>query len=87
MCCSASTIAIPPYVRVSLQKTEHADQHPIFFNDVRNDTSTNAAVGWSWTYSNRLTMSAEASYSSGDSNIPLFEYTRSKFQAGFKFQL
>jgi hypothetical protein len=76
-----------PYVRVSLQKTKHDDEHPIFFNDVRSDTSTSAAVGWSWTYSNRLTMSAEASYSSGDSNIPLFEYTRSKFQAGFKFQL
>lgn len=76
-----------PYLRVSLQKTEHEDEHPIFFNDVRNDTSTTAAVGWSWTYSNSLTFSAEASYSSGDSNIPLFEYTRSKFQAGFKFQL
>lgn len=76
-----------PYLRVSIQKTTHDDEHPIFFNDVRDDTSTNAAVGWSWAYSRQLSISAEASYSSGDSNIPLFEYTRSKFQAGFKFQL
>lgn len=76
-----------PYLRLSLQKTEHADEHPIFFNDVRNDTSTSAAVGWSWQYSRNLSVSAEASYSNADSNIPLFEYTRSKFQAGFRFQL
>jgi len=76
-----------PYLRVSYQKTEHDDEHPIFFNDVRNDTSMNAAVGWSWEYSNKLSVTAEASYGSGVSNIPLFEYTRSKFQAGFKYQL
>ncbi len=76
-----------PFVRVSVQKTRHDDEHPIFFQDVRSDTSTTAAVGWSWVYSRRLSFSAEANYSTADSNIALFEYTRSKFQAGFKFQL
>lgn len=76
-----------PYLRMSVQKTEHADEHPIFFNDVRNDTSANAAIGWGWDYSRNLSVSAELGYSSADSNIPLFNYTRTKFQAGFRFQL
>lgn len=76
-----------PYVRVSVQKTRHDDEHPIYFQEVRNDTSTTADVGWSWVYFRSLTFSAEANYSSAGSNIALFEFTRSKFQAGFKFQL
>ncbi len=76
-----------PYFRLSYQSTEYDDHHPIFFNDVRDDGNLSATLGWTWQYSRRLSFNSEMGYNDTSSNIPLFEYTRFKYQAGFNFQL
>ncbi len=76
-----------PYVRLSYQTTEYDDRHPVFFNDVRDDGNLSATLGWTWQYSQRLSFNSEMGYNDTSSNIPLFEFTRFKYQAGFNFQL
>lgn len=76
-----------PYMRLSYQTTEYDDNHPVFFNDVRDDGNLSATLGWTWQYSERLSFNSEAAYNDTSSNIALFEYTRFKYQAGFNFQL
>lgn len=76
-----------PFARLSVQKTGHHDNHPVFFNDRRGDTTVTGSVGWVWQYSRRLFVNGELMYSEADSNIPLFEYTRFRYQAGLRYQL
>ncbi|MES3006345.1 MAG: hypothetical protein V4751_01085 [Pseudomonadota bacterium] len=76
-----------PYARLSAQRTDHHDNHPVFFNDQRGDTSVTGSIGWVWQYSRRLSANAELMYTETDSNIPLFEYTRFRYQAGLRYQL
>lgn len=76
-----------PYLRVSFQDTEHAAGHPVFFMDTRNDSTVSGTLGWLWQYNRRLSISSEMLFTEADSNIPLFEYTRFRYQAGFLFQL
>src|SRR5690606_36460464 len=76
-----------PFTRLSIQKTEYDSEHPVFFFDTRSDTALSAALGWIWQYSGRLAMNAEMNYTKTDSNIPLFEYTRFRYQAGVRYQL
>ena len=76
-----------PYLRLSYQTTQYDDQHPVFFNDVRDDGNLSATLGWTWQYSQRLSFNSEMGYNNASSNIPLFEHTRFKYQAGFNFQL
>lgn len=75
-----------PFARVSLQDVKHDDNHPVFFNDTRSDLAETLMLGWVWQYNRKLTLNAEFSYTNNDSNIPLFEYSRSKYQAGFRYQ-
>lgn len=76
-----------PFARLSVQKTEHHDNHPVFFNDKRGDTTVTGSVGWVWQYSRRLSVNSELMYTEAGSNIPLFEYTRFRYQAGLRYQL
>ena len=76
-----------PYARLSLQNTEYDSEHPVFFNDIREDDNLSATVGWTWQYSHRFSVNGEMSYNDASSNIPLFEYTRFKYQLGVQFQL
>lgn len=76
-----------PYARLSYQTTEYDDRHPIFFNDVREDDNLSATIGWTWQYSRRLSFNTEASYNEANSNLPLFEYSRFKYQAGLLFRM
>lgn len=76
-----------PYARLSYQTTEYDAQHPIFFNDVRDDDNVSAALGWTWQYSRRLSVNSEMNYNDASSNIPLFEHTRFKYQLGLQFQM
>lgn len=76
-----------PYARLSYQTTEYDAQHPIFFNDVRDDNNISATLGWTWQYSRRLSVNSEMVYNDAGSNIPLFEYTRFKYQLGLQFQM
>lgn len=76
-----------PYLRVSFQDTEHDAEHPVFFMDTRNDSTVSGTLGWLWQYNRRLSISSEMLFTEADSNIPLFEHTRFRYQAGFRFQL
>ena len=76
-----------PYLRVSFQDTEHDAQHPVFFMDTRSDSTVSGMLGWLWQYSRRLSISSEVLFTDADSNIPLFEHTRFRYQAGLRFQL
>lgn len=76
-----------PYARLSYQSTEYDAQHPIFFNDVRDDGDVSATLGWTWQYSRRLAVNTEMVYSDASSNISLFEYTRFKYQLGLQIQM
>ncbi|MEX2131816.1 MAG: hypothetical protein WD772_10040 [Pseudohongiellaceae bacterium] len=75
-----------PFVRVSIQDVEHDDNHPVFFNDTRSDFTETLMLGWIWQINRDFSVNAEASYTSNDSDIPLFEYSRLKYQAGFRYQ-
>ncbi|MDP2141015.1 MAG: hypothetical protein Q8L20_09400 [Gammaproteobacteria bacterium] len=76
-----------PYLRISLQETEHDTEHPVFFRDKRSDSTLSGTLGWQWQYSRRLSINSEMLFTEADSNIPLFEHTRFRYQAGFRFQL
>ena len=76
-----------PYARLSYQTTAYDAEHPIFFNDVRDDGNISATLGWTWQYSPRLTVNSEMAYNDSSSNIALFEFTRFKYQIGLQFQM
>lgn len=76
-----------PFSRLSIQKTEHHDEHPVFFLDTRNDTAMSVALGWIWQYNGHFAVNAEMNYTRTDSNIALFEYTRFRYQVGLRYQL
>lgn len=76
-----------PYLRLSAQKTQYDSEHPVFFKDKRADTTLSASAGWIWQYSRKISVSGEMLYTESDSNIPLFEYSRFRYQAGFNYQL
>lgn len=75
-----------PYLRVSFQETEHDAEHPVFFMDKRNDSTVSGTLGWLWQYNRRLSINSEMLFTEADSNIPLFEHTRFRYQAGLRFQ-
>ena len=75
-----------PFLRVSIQDVDHDDRHPVFFNTTRSDSTDSLTLGWIWQLNRQLTITGDAAYTDNQSNIPLFEYTRFKYQAGFRFQ-
>lgn len=75
-----------PFVRVSIQDVKHDGKHPVFFNTTRSDFTDSYTFGWIWQINNKFTVNGEASFTRNDSNIPLFEYNRFKYQAGFRYQ-
>ncbi|MDX1490085.1 MAG: hypothetical protein R3332_02275 [Pseudohongiellaceae bacterium] len=75
-----------PFARVSAQRTEHGDRHPTFINDTREDKTLSATLGWVWQHSPKLSANIDATFTENDSNIPLFEYSRFRYQAGIRYQ-
>jgi len=75
-----------PYLRLSLQELDHNDKHPVFFNTTRSDSTATASLGWLWQFNRQFVISGELSYTESDSNIALFSYSRTKAQAGFRYQ-
>jgi tetratricopeptide (TPR) repeat protein len=75
-----------PYLRASIQDVEHDSRHPVFFNTVREDDTRSLTFGWFWQLQRGLLITGEAAYTDNASNIPLFDYTRFKYQAGFRYQ-
>lgn len=75
-----------PFFRTSVQEVKHDDNHPVFFDRVRDDSTESVSVGWLWNLRSNFTLTAEATYTDTESNIPLFDYSRFKYQAGFRFR-
>lgn len=75
-----------PFLRASLQDVEHDSEHPVFFNTIRSDDNKSLTAGWFWQVMRGLTVTAEASYTDNSSNIQLFDFSRFKYQAGFRYQ-
>lgn len=75
-----------PYLRASIQDVEHDANHPVFFNTVRADDTRSITAGWFWQLQSNLMITGQASYTDNSSNIPLFDYSRFKYQAGFRYQ-
>ncbi len=75
-----------PFLRASIQDVEHDSTHPVFFNTVRQDDTDNITLGWFWQFRRNLMITAETAYTDNTSNIPLFDYTRFRYQAGFRYQ-
>lgn len=75
-----------PFARISAQQAKHDDRHPTFINDTRDDKTVSGTIGWVWQYSPKLSANIDTSYTDNNSNIPLFEYSRFKYQAGIRYQ-
>lgn len=75
-----------PYLRASIQDVEHDDEHPVFFNTIRDDDTETIAIGWFWQYDRNLMITGEVSYTDNTSNIELFDYSRFKYQAGVRYR-
>lgn len=75
-----------PYVRASLQEVEHDTRHPVFFNTKRRGHTRSLTAGWFWQYNRDLMVTAQSSYTKNNSNIPLFDYSRVRYQAGIRYQ-
>lgn len=75
-----------PYLRVSVQDVEHDSEHPVFFNTTRSDDNQSTTLGWFWQANRKLLVSGDVSYTDNSSNIELFDFSRLRFQAGFRYR-
>jgi tetratricopeptide (TPR) repeat protein len=75
-----------PYFRISVQDVEHDDEHPVFINTVRSDDNQSATAGWFWQANRKLMVTGDVSYTENSSNIELFDFSRFRFQAGFRYR-
>ena len=75
-----------PYLRISAQDVEHDDEHPVFINTIRSDDNQSATAGWFWQASRKLMVTGDVSYTENSSNIELFDFSRFRFQAGFRYR-
>jgi hypothetical protein len=75
-----------PYLRISAQDVEHDAEHPVFINTVRSDDNQSVTAGWFWQASRKLMVTGDVSYTENSSNIELFDFSRFRFQAGFRYR-
>lgn len=75
-----------PFLRTSFQEVDHDSEHPVFFNTKRSGETKSVTLGWFWQVGRSLMVTAEAAFTDNSSNIPLFDYERTKFQAGLRYQ-
>lgn len=75
-----------PFLRASFQDVEHDSQHPVFFNTERSGETTSVTLGWFWQIARNFMVTGEAAFTDNSSNIPLFNYSRFKYQAGLRYQ-
>ena len=67
-------------------KTHRIREHPVFFNTIRSDDNETITAGWLWTVARNLVVTGEASYTDNKSDIELFDYSRFRYQLGFRYQ-
>ncbi|PCJ28441.1 MAG: hypothetical protein COA96_00940 [SAR86 cluster bacterium] len=75
-----------PYLRASVQDVNHDSEHPVFFNTKRSDNTESITLGWFWQAARNLMVTGEAGYTDNDSDIVLFDYSKFKYQVGFRYQ-
>lgn len=75
-----------PFLRTSFQEVEHDSPHPVFFNTQRSGETTSVTLGWFWQVARNFMVTGEAAFTDNTSNIPLFDYTRFKYQVGLRYQ-
>lgn len=75
-----------PFLRTSYQEVEHDSEHPVFFNTRRSGETTSVTLGWFWQVARNFMVTGEAAFTDNSSNIPLFDFTRYKYQAGLRYQ-
>mgnify|MGYP005989658097 FL=1 len=75
-----------PYLRTSFQDVDHDSEHPVFFNTKRSGKTKSLTLGWFWQAARNLMVTGEAGFTDNSSNIPLFDYTRFKYQAGLRYR-
>jgi len=75
-----------PFLRTSIQDVEHDSRHPVFFNTTRSGKTKSVTLGWFWQLGRNLMITSEAAFTDNQSNIPLFDFTRYKYQAGIRYQ-
>lgn len=75
-----------PFLRTSYQEVEHDSEHPVFFNTKRSGETTSVTLGWFWQVARNFMVTGEAAFTDNNSNIPLFDFTRFKYQAGLRYQ-
>lgn len=75
-----------PYLRATAQSVNHDSEHPVFFNTKRSDDTESISIGWFWQVSGKLLLTGEAAYTDNSSDISLFDYSRFKYQLGFRYQ-
>jgi len=75
-----------PFLRTSIQDVEHDSQHPVFFNTTRSGETKSVTLGWFWQLGRNLMITSEAAFTDNQSNIPLFDFTRYKYQVGVRYQ-
>lgn len=74
-----------PYVRASYQEVVHDSQHPVFFDTTRRGQTKSVTLGWFYQYQRNLMVTGQTSYTQNNDNIPLYDYSRFKFQAGVRY--
>jgi hypothetical protein len=75
-----------PYLRVSLQDVKHDSEHPVFFNTTRSDNNESITAGWLWQLGRKFVLTGDVSYIDNASNIELFDFSRFRYQAGFRYR-
>ena len=75
-----------PFLRTSFQEVNHDSPHPVFFNTQRSGETTSVTLGWFWQVARNFMVTGEAAFTDNISNIPLFDYTRFKYQVGLRYQ-
>ncbi|MFK7865446.1 MAG: tetratricopeptide repeat protein [Pseudohongiellaceae bacterium] len=75
-----------PFLRISAQDVEHDSEHPVFFNTTRSDDNQSATLGWFWQVNRKFLVTGDASYTDNSSNIELFDFSRLRLQAGFRYR-
>ena len=73
------------YLRLLAQSSRY-DADNVVFAVRRRDVMKNITTGWQWNLDKSLSVKAEYSYTDTQSPIPLFDYIRSKFEVGLRYQ-
>ncbi len=70
---------------LGFNQVDYDETHPTF-GKTRDDTVIRASLGWAWEVTPQLDVRSELRYDEVDSNIDLFEFDRTRIEAGIKYR-